>query len=142
MDALVDGGEVPGEEVTPQQLADGFAKLARMAKRSRAAPYMVVELSGGYAAIIDRHDWRRVKRHSWHVHVSRGAGRKEGQPYARTNIKGKKVYLHRFVLDAPPELHVDHKNHQTLDCRRINLEQVTHAENMRRRRPRVARKKP
>lgn len=89
-----------------------------------------------YVAIVDVLDYRRCNRYSWHVHFSKGTKRRPGQPYARANINGKKIYLHRFVMNAPEFMHVDHKNHQTLDCRRENLEIVTHAENLRRRRKR------
>lgn len=91
-------------------------------------------LTKGYVAIISKEDWRRVKKYSWHVHMSRGRGRNKGQPYARATINGKKVYLHRFITGAFHPMHVDHKNHQTLDCRRENLEVVCHVENQQRRR--------
>lgn len=81
----------------------------------------VIKLTKGFVAVISSEDFRRVNKYNWHVHMSRGTKRKPGQPYARANIKGKKVYLHRFVMDAPALYHVDHINFQTLDCRRSNL---------------------
>ena len=43
--------------------------------------------------------------------------------------------MHRFIMGAEnTQLQVDHKNHQTLDNRRENLEVVTHEENQKRRR--------
>ena len=100
----------------------------------RKCPYAVLVLTKGFVAIVDKDVWNIVRRFHWHAHISRGKGRNAGQPYARTNINGKKVYLHRMLTDCPPGLHVDHKNHQTLDCRRENLENITHAENQSRRR--------
>lgn len=47
--------------------------------------------------------------------------------------QGKKIYLHRFLMDSPEGLIVDHINHQTLDNRRENLRVVTHSENMKNR---------
>lgn len=95
----------------------------------------VIILSKGFVAVISAEDFRRVNRHSWYAHVSKGSKKKPGQPYARAVIKGKKVYLHRFITGCTdPDMQVDHLNHQTLDCRRENLECVTHAENQRRRR--------
>lgn len=95
----------------------------------------VLSLSGAqYVAVISSEDFRRCNRYVWHVHFSKGKGRAKGEPYARTNINGKKVYLHRFVMGCPKGLHVDHLNHCTLDCRRENLEIVTHSENLKRRR--------
>lgn len=95
----------------------------------------VIQLSKGkFAAVISGEDYRKVNRHSWHVHFAKGKGRAKGLPYARATINGRKVYLHRFVMQTPDDLHCDHKNHCTLDCRRSNLENVTHAENYKRKR--------
>lgn len=99
-------------------------------------PYRVINLTQGFVAVISKEDFRRVNRHSWSVHRSAGSNRSLGRPYARASINGKKIYLHRFILNAADGMHVDHKNHCTLDCRRENLEEVTHAENMKRRRKR------
>lgn len=98
----------------------------------------IIPLSGGkYIAVIDAVDFRRVNRYKWHVHFSKGNKRKLGEPYARATVNGKKVYLHRFVMNAPEFMQVDHKNHQTLDCRRsTNLETVDHLTNQQRRRDR------
>lgn len=96
--------------------------------------FRCIELTQGYVAIISTEDFRRVNRHSWQVHKSAGKGKRPGLPYARGCVKGKQVYLHRFIMNTPPDQQCDHKNHFTLDCRRSNLENVTHLENQRRRR--------
>lgn len=104
--------------------------------------YRVLPLTKGFVAIVSKEDWRRVKKHKWYTHMSAGSRKKCGQPYARANIKGKKIYLHRFVMGAEnPELHVDHRNHQTLDCRRENLEVTDHITNQQRRRKKNAAQK-
>jgi len=94
-------------------------------------PFRVIPLTQNFVAIIDAFNFRKVNRYSWHVHFSKGKGRKYGQPYARANVKGKKVYLHQFLM---PGEQVDHKNHCTLDCRKSNLEPVTHKVNQSRKR--------
>lgn len=43
--------------------------------------------------------------------------------------KSGRVYLHRLLLGAPPEMHVDHLNGDTLHNRRSNLRLCTQAEN-------------
>ena len=93
----------------------------------------VVHLTKGFCAIVSEQDFLRVVRHSWHVHFS-GGKKKLPQPYARANIKGKKVYLHRFITGAADFLEVDHRNHQTLDNRRENLEVTDRQTNLSRRR--------
>lgn len=100
-------------------------------------PYAILVITSKdkmYCAIVDKSSWRLVKKYNWYIHISKGRGRNAGQPYARASVKGKKLYLHRFLTNCPPDLHVDHKNHQTLDCRMVNLEMVTAQENMKRRR--------
>jgi len=94
----------------------------------------VLHLSKGFVAVVSDGDWHRVCKYRWHVHVSGGRGRKPGQPYARANINGVKVYLHRFVMDAPEYMQVDHRNHQTLDCRRENLRICDHLTNQKNKR--------
>lgn len=96
--------------------------------------FRVIPLTKGFCAIISKQDYRKVNRYKWHTHFSAGTKRRQGYPYARASIKGKKVYLHRFITGAELPFHVDHKNHQTLDYRRENLEIVTREENLKRRR--------
>lgn len=91
-------------------------------------------LTKGFVAIVSKEDWSRVRKYKWYTHVSAGTKKKPGQPYARATVDGKKVYLHRFIVGANPAFQVDHKNHQTLDCRRENLEAVTSQVNHQRRR--------
>ncbi len=93
-----------------------------------------IPLTRNYVAIIDAEDAPNVERYNWHVHISKGKGKQPGQPYARANINGRKVYLHRFITGAELPWQVDHGNHQTLDCRRSNLEVKSHIENQQTRR--------
>lgn len=101
---------------------------------AKSQPWRVVPMTQGFVAIVSAEDFRRVSKHSWHTHMSAGSRRSHGQPYARACIDGRKVYLHRLIAGAPEDMHVDHKNRQTLDCRRENLEITTPAENQARKR--------
>lgn len=95
----------------------------------------VVSVSGGkFTAVISKQDYRSVSKYKWNINFSKGKNRKVGQPYARAYINGKMVYLHRFIMNPPMDMHVDHLNHCTLDCRRENLEVVSPIENNNRRR--------
>lgn len=90
----------------------------------------VIPLTKGFVAVISEEDYDKVNAYKWHVHHSRGTKKKHGYPYARATVKGKKVYLHRFLFpELSNEYEVDHINHQTLDCRRENLQIVTPEEN-------------
>jgi hypothetical protein len=48
--------------------------------------------------------------------------------YAKVNLgkRGEQVLLHIFIMESP---NVDHKNRNTLDCRRSNLRLATKAQN-------------
>lgn len=50
--------------------------------------------------------------------------------YARASIKGKPTFLHRYLLDAPSDMMVDHMNWDTLMNTMDNLRIVTNAQNM------------
>ena len=47
----------------------------------------------------------------------------------RCTHKNNKIYLHRFIMNAPDHLLVDHVNHNTLDNRKSNLRLATTSEN-------------
>jgi len=51
-------------------------------------------------------------------------------------INGKKltVYMHRFLMDAPAHLQIDHRDHLTLNNRRYNLRLATNSQNLMNRR--------
>lgn len=85
-----------------------------------------VPLSRGQVALIDEADLERVSRHNWHANPTTYD---KDKFYAVTSIKGATTYLHRFILEAPKGLLVDHRNRDTLDCRRANLRLATRVQN-------------
>lgn len=76
-----------------------------------------------YETIIDTEDLERVKSLGYTLHRSQG----EGLPYCIYKKEGKTKYLHRFILNLEEgdNYVVDHKNHNTLDNRKNNLNRVT-----------------
>ncbi len=97
-----------------------------------------LRLSNGFIAIIDAEDLLKISRWHWHARYC-----KPDRYAARTKTIGSRkdgsrktiaIYLHRFLLGAPADLQVDHKNGDTLDNRKRNLELVTPSENLARRR--------
>lgn len=88
---------------------------------------------------IDREDLIRVlKAGPWRVaNFCKKSGRSL-YAYASTRAQGKKriVYLHRFILNAPPPssgLEVDHRTRHTLDCRKSEIRLATKSLNQRNR---------
>lgn len=84
----------------------------------------LIPLTKGHHALVDEHDYERVARLRWHLAAGRYAGRD-----VRANGKRVKVFLHRFVLGITDDRHVDHRDGNTLDCRKHNLRPVTPSEN-------------
>jgi hypothetical protein len=78
-----------------------------------------IPLTKGYIALISPEDYERVSQYRWCVTLSRG------KVYAKRGavIDGthRTIRMHRFILDAPPGIEVDHINGNGLDNRRENL---------------------
>jgi hypothetical protein len=84
-------------------------------------------LTRGFVTLVDEADWPVVSAHTWCVFNANTKW-----PYAVSGSAGchkGKLVLHRFLLDAPAVLYVDHVNGDTLDNRRQNLRLVTPSDN-------------
>ncbi len=94
---------------------------------------VLVPLTQGKVAIIDAADLDLVRSHKWFACRDKS---KVDCWYARAKIKGKSVPLHRHIFgvtSGDPTI-VDHKDCNTLNCRRGNLRGVTVAQSMQNRR--------
>jgi hypothetical protein len=80
-----------------------------------------IPLSSGQYALVDDCDFERVAQYRWHK-APKGF-------YPCSNIKGKKVYLHKFIMDCPEGFEMDHINRDRLDARRANLRVCTSSQN-------------
>ena len=81
----------------------------------------------GHQAIVDDEDYQAViDAGPWYC-LNNGL-----TIYAR-NIKG--VYLHRFIMNPPKDMVVDHIDHNGLDVRKNMLKVCTHSENQKNVRP-------
>ena len=84
--------------------------------------------AAGRAALIDDGDWPQARRYRWHLWVAHG-GYPRG-PYVCTTVRAAgggwaKLTLVRLLTGWP---RVGYVNGDTLDLRRANLVEVTHAE--------------
>ncbi len=84
---------------------------------------IIVSLDKGMVTVIDASDAERVLTRRWH------AARRGKNWYAATTIKKKQVYLHRFILDAPPGVMLDHADNDGLNNCRRNLRPCNHSQN-------------
>lgn len=91
-----------------------------------------VPLSQGKTALIDDEDAERVLAHRWtyYFHV------RNRKAYAHRVIwvaggKGKQitVMLHRFIMNAPKGVQVDHKDNDGLNCQKSNLRFASNSQN-------------
>ena len=69
---------------------------------------------------IDKDDYKTISQYSWY---------ESDTGYMISRIKGKLIRLHRFILNAPDDLCVDHINHNRADCRKNNMRLCTRKEN-------------
>jgi hypothetical protein len=88
-------------------------------------PGMMICTRAGHVFLIDAEDWPRTSGFKWSVSSDGGT-----RMYVSTRIDGKKIYLHRVLLEAPNGQRVDHRNGDPLDNRKTNLRLATHQQNM------------
>jgi hypothetical protein len=84
-----------------------------------------IQITRGLITRVSPQDAERVRAHRWHVSQAKHTN------YAATTVKGRKVYLHRFLLGATGRLQfVDHVDHDGLNNTRENIRLATPAENV------------
>lgn len=83
-----------------------------------------IPLTQGFVTLVDDEDAEAVLSLRCHAH------RERNLVYAITSVNGRKVRLHRWLLDAPAAMQVDHISRDTLDNRRSNLRLATHSQNL------------
>jgi hypothetical protein len=95
----------------------------------------VIPLTRGYHCIVDDGDFPELSNYHWYAYVHLNKRIKTGKKlvYAQRSLPGrngdKKVTMHRHIMQPAAGLVVDHRNHNTLDNRRSNLQSVTHRHN-------------
>jgi hypothetical protein len=82
---------------------------------------------GKYIALVDDEDFDMLNQFNWSVAFSRNtfyAMRKQCSPERKT------IRMHRFIFNInDPNIIIDHKNRNGLDCQRKNLRICTHSQN-------------
>jgi hypothetical protein len=92
-----------------------------------------IKVSQGFIALVDDDHFEVLNQFKWHI---KKCGRTN---YATANIKidgkYKTITMHRFLLDAPKGVQVDHINHNGLDNQRDNLRFCSNSQNQMNRSP-------
>jgi len=82
-----------------------------------------IPLGDGQFAIVDAADYEWLNRHNWRLENG----------YAVRHENGKRVFMHREIMQPPKGMVVDHSNRGKVDNRRINLRVCKPEENVRNR---------
>lgn len=83
----------------------------------------------GFVVKVDPSDYHLVSRYQWRVQKNHNL------VYAYAYINGKRVLMHRFLLNPPAGFSVDHIDHNGLNNQRENLRVATPSQNAANRRP-------
>lgn len=90
---------------------------------------MLIELTQGKFATIDNEDYELVRGYKWQALRSVNGFYAVHAYLDKTTGKNRKLFLHKLVIGAGDNEQVDHRNRNTLDCRKQNLRQATSAQN-------------
>lgn len=68
--------------------------------------------------VIDNEDFNKIKNYKWRLYYDKNKNLK----YVLTTDKNKKtLFLHRYIMNCPNNMIIDHKNHNGLDNQKNNL---------------------
>lgn len=91
----------------------------------------LIPLTRGKFTKVDDEDFERVAKYRWYADLQGARNVYRARRVVRRNGKRVNLYLHRFILNAPKGLEIDHINHDPLDNRKSNLRLCTRQENTR-----------
>jgi hypothetical protein len=81
-----------------------------------------IELTRGKVAYCDEEDYEFVSKQKW-CYLANATG------YAVTRFNGKVITMHKYLLNPPKGMDVDHLNGNGLDNRRSNIRICTRMQN-------------
>lgn len=82
---------------------------------------------GEFKILIDKEDINKLNKYKWSIQMVRSVTDKDYVAFYATS--GTVGFLHRFVVNCPKGMVVDHINGNTLDNRKSNLRICTHKQN-------------
>jgi len=80
----------------------------------------LIKLTKGRFAKVDDDDFKLLNQWKWCVN---------SENFAHRRSKNKLVTMHRFIMNPPKDMQIDHKNGDRLDNRRSNLRICTGSQN-------------
>jgi len=88
-----------------------------------------IELTRGEYTEVDEADYAELSKHSWQYSRTGYAVRSASAAERRDGITAKAVYMHRFLMDPPAGMLVDHVDGDGLNNTRANLRVCTRSQN-------------
>lgn len=89
---------------------------------------MPIPLTQGLFALVDGKDFEQLSKYKWYATKAQNTYRAIRHTSSKLG-KRKTIYMHREILNAPPEVDVDHRNHCGLDNRNTNIRICTRSQN-------------
>ena len=91
-----------------------------------------IELNKGYFTQVDDDDYDFLIQWKWRVNIKKHTC----YVYRNTRIGGRKgrsitIHIHRLIMHTPPDLVIDHKDHNGLNNQKSNLRNCTRQQNQR-----------
>lgn len=84
-----------------------------------------IKLTQNKVALVDDEDFERLSQYKWHaIKIHRSW-------YARRAANGKRIYMHRELINTEQGYFIDHINRNGLDNRRQNIRACSISENNR-----------
>jgi len=99
-----------------------------------------IPLGNGLFALVDAEDYERISAFNWFAN-SGGSATLYAVRMSQTAGERIHISMHREVMSAQPGTLVDHKNHNGLDNRKINLRLCTKSQNSANQPPKTGRYK-
>lgn len=88
-----------------------------------------IRLTRGKIALVDDEDYERVNQYKWYAYFASNTIYARRRPWNKIIKKYSVQSIHRFILNAPKGMEVDHINGNGLDNRKANLRLCTRQQN-------------
>lgn len=86
-----------------------------------------IKLTQGKVALVDDEDFEYLNQFNWYANKDRNTW--YAVRFTKKKGHGKRIAMHRVILNTPDGLTVDHKDHDGLNNQKYNLRNATYRQN-------------